>query len=206
MRSSGMSKDIRQPIIFLVSAPSGAGKTTLCELLKKEFGDSLHTLVTATTRPMRTGEVEGQSYLFLSPAEFARRLKLGDFLEHATVHGHSYGSPREQVFQALETGRDVLMNVDVQGAASVRAALAVAAKAPPLVDIFVAPPSLDALRARLTHRGQDSAEVIERRLQQSAAEMARWREYSYLVINDDLKTAHDQIRAIVLAERARIRK
>ena len=196
----------KKPIIFLVSAPSGAGKTTLCEMLKAEFGVSLYTLVTATTRPMRPGEVEGQSYFFLSPDEFARRLKMGGFLEHATVHGNSYGSPREQVFQALEKGQDVLMNVDVQGAANVRTSLAATPDAPPLVDIFVAPPSLDALRARLTHRGQDSLPVIERRLQQSSAEMARWQEYSYLVINDDLKTAHDQIRAIVIAERARIRK
>ena len=202
-----MTSGQRQPIIFLVSAPSGAGKTTLCELLKKDFGDSLYTLVTATTRPMRPGEVEGQSYFFLAQEEFARRVAAGGFLEHATVHGNSYGSPREPVFQALARGQDVLMNVDVQGAASVRAALAGApAKAgPPLVDIFVAPPSLDTLRARLTGRGQDSAEVIERRLEKAAAELARWPEYSYLVINDDLKSAQDQLRAIVLAERARIR-
>ena len=196
----------RQPIIFLVSAPSGAGKTTLCELLKQEFGASLYMLITATTRPMRQGEVEGQSYFFLTQDEFARRVAANGFLEHATVHGNSYGSPRAPVFQALEKGHDVLMNVDVQGAASVRASLAATPDAPPLVDIFVAPPSLDTLRTRLTGRGQDSAEVIERRLQKAAAEMARWQEYSYLVINDDLKTAHDQIRAIVLAERARIRK
>lgn len=194
------------PIIFLVSAPSGAGKTTLCELLTAEFGASLYMLVTATTRPMRPGEVEGQSYFFLTQTEFARRVAANGFLEHATVHGNSYGSPRAPVFQALEKGHDVLMNVDVQGAASVRASLAATPGAPPLVDIFVAPPSLDTLRTRLTGRGQDSAEVIERRLQKAAAEMARWQEYSYLVINDDLKTAHDQIRAIVLAERARIRK
>jgi guanylate kinase len=155
---------------------------------------------------MRPGEVEGQSYFFLTPQEFERRVAAGGFLEHANVHGNSYGSPREPVFQALARGHDVLMNVDVQGAASVRAALAATPEAPPLVDIFVAPPSLDTLQARLAGRGQDSAEVIERRLQKAAAEMVRWQEYSYLVINDDLKTAHDQIRAIVLAERARIRK
>ena len=201
-----MTSGQRQPIIFLVSAPSGAGKTTLCELLKQEFGASLYMLVTATTRPMRPGEVEGQSYFFLTQEEFTQRVAANGFLEHATVHGNSYGSPRAPVFQALEKGHDVLMNVDVQGAASVRASLAATPDAPPLVDIFVAPPSLDTLRTRLTGRGQDSVEVIERRLQKAAAEMARWQEYSYLVINDDLKTAHDQIRAIVLAERARIRK
>lgn len=195
-----------QPVVFLVSAPSGAGKTTLCDMLKREFGKSLYTLVTATTRPMRSGEVEGQSYFFLSAGEFARRVQSGGFLEHATVHGYSYGSPREPVFQALEKGRDVLLNLDVQGAASVRAALAAMPGAAPLVDIFVAPPSLETLRARLTGRGQDSAEVIERRVRQAEAEMARWREYRYLIINDQLQTAYDQLRAIVLAERARIRK
>ncbi len=198
----------RPPIIFLVSAPSGAGKTTLCELLKQDFGESLYPLVTATTRPMRPGEVEGQSYFFLTQEEFARRVAAGGFLEHATVHGNSYGSPRAPVFQALDKGQDVLMNVDVQGAESVRAALAgdSAQAGPPLVDIFIAPPSLDILQTRLTGRGQDSAEVIERRLQKAAAELACWRAYSYLVINDDLQAAHDQLRAIVLAERARIRK
>jgi len=196
----------RKPILFLVSAPSGAGKTTLSELLKQEFAGSLYALVTATTRPMRPGEVEGQSYFFLTPQEFAQRVAAGGFLEHATVHGNSYGSPRAPVFEALARGQDVLMNVDVQGAASVRAALAATPAAPPLVDIFIAPPSLHILQARLTGRGQDSAEVIARRVEKAAAELARWREYSYLVINDELEIARDQLRAIVLAERARIRK
>ena len=195
----------RQPIIFLISAPSGAGKTTLGAMLQAEFGDSLYTLVTATTRPPRPGEVDGQSYHFLAPQQFARRAAAGGFLEHATVHGCRYGSPRAPVFRALRQGRDVLLNLDVQGAASVRAALARARRAPPLVDIFIAPPSPTALRARLTGRGQDSAATIAHRLRQAAAETRRWREYRYLVVNDELPTAYDRLRAIVLAERARIR-
>ena len=195
----------RKPIVFLISAPSGAGKTTLSAMLQAEFGASLYTLVTATTRPPRPGESDGQSYTFLTPQEFARREAADEFLEHATVHGCRYGSPRAPVAQALAQGRDVLLNLDVQGAASVRAALARWPNPPPLADIFVAPPSLEALRARLTGRGQDSADVIAFRLQQAADEMARWREFRYLIVNDDLKTAYDQLRAIVLSERARIR-
>ncbi len=201
-----MNEQRSKPIIFLISAPSGAGKTTLCEMLKAEFGASLYTLVTATTRPMRPGEVEGQSYFFLTQDEFERRSAANGFLEYATVHDHSYGSPREPVFQALKKGQDVLLNVDVQGAASIRASLQQTPHAPPLVDIFIAPPSLDALRARLTGRGQDSAEVIAHRVRQATGEMTRWREFSYLVINDELQTAYDHLRAIVLAERVRIRK
>jgi len=196
----------RQPVIFLISAPSGAGKTTLSRMLQDEFGPTLYTLVTATTRPPRPGEVPGRSYHFLSPGAFARQAARGGFLEHATVHGFRYGSPRAPVFRALRQGRDVLLNLDVQGAASVRAALARRKHAPPLADIFIAPPSPAALRARLTGRGQDSPAVIARRLRQAAAELRRWREYRYRVVNDDLPAAYDRLRAIILAERARIRR
>lgn len=205
-----MNAQRSKPIIFLISAPSGAGKTTLCDMLTDEFKDTLRRIVTVTTRPPRPGEVDGESYRFFSPADFEFHAAAGSFLEMAVVHGFRYGTPRDTVGHVLHRGRDVLLNVDVQGAASVRAALqAVPAGSDlcaPLVDIFIAPPSLDALRERLVGRGQDSAEVVERRLQQAANEMARWQEYQYLVVNDDLMAAYDQLRAIVLAERARIRK
>ena len=205
-----MNEHKSTPIIFLISAPSGAGKTTLCTMLKEEFKDTLSGIVTITTRPPRPGEVDGESYRFFSEDDFELHASAGAFLEQAVVHGFRYGTPRSTVGHALNRGHDVLLNVDVQGAASVRAAVQAAPLGSdlcaPLVDIFIAPPSPDALRSRLIGRGQDSAEVIERRLQQAAGELARWREYSYLVINDDLKTAYDQLRAIVLAERARIRK
>ena len=199
-----------QPIIFVVSAPSGAGKTTLCDKLKREFRPRLQGIVTITTRPPRSGEVEGESYRFFSESDFVLHAENGAFLEHALVHGYRYGTPRGTVGHALAGGRDVLLNVDVQGAASIREAVrAVPADDPlavPLVDVFIVPPSRDVLRQRLVGRGQDSAEVIERRLQRAEAELACWREYRYLIINDDLATAYDQLRAIVLAERARIRK
>ena len=198
------------PIIFLLSAPSGAGKTTLCDMLKEEFKNTLRSIVTVTTRPPRPGEVDGKSYRFFSPSDFEFHVAAGSFLEEAVVHGYRYGTPRDTVGHALKGGHDVLLNVDVQGAASVRAAVQAAAPGSdlhaPLVDIFIAPPSLDTLRERLESRGQDSAEVIERRLQQAAGEMARWQEYQYRVVNDDLLTAYDQLRAVVLAERVRIRK
>jgi guanylate kinase len=205
-----MITEKHQPIIFLISAPSGAGKTTLCDMLREEFKGTLRGVVTVTTRPPRPGEVEGASYRFFSAADFELHATAGAFLEQATVHGYRYGTPRGTVTHILHRGQDVLLNVDVQGAASVRAALHVAPPGSelcvPLVDIFIAPPSFETLQARLTERGQDSAEVIERRLQQAAIEMDRYSEFQYLVINDDLLVAYDKLRAIVLAERARIRK
>ncbi len=197
-----------KPMIFVVSAPSGAGKTTLCDRLQKEF-QSLHYAITATTRPAREGEVNGKSYYFLTPAEFEQRLKENGFFETAIVHGYRYGSPKQPVIDALRSGRDVLMNLDVQGAAAIRDFVN---RAPPgdplhreLVDIFVVPPSLEILKNRLVKRGQDTAETIERRLKQAEEEISHWRKYKYMVVNDDLAEAYDNMRAIILAERHKIR-
>jgi len=194
-------------MIFIVSAPSGAGKTTLCDRLQAEF-KSLHYAVTATTRAPREGEVDGKSYYFLTREDFERRLSEGRFLESALVHGHRYGSPRDPVEQALKDGKDVLMNLDVQGAASVRDYVARLPMGDRLkrevVDIFVVPPSLEVLQNRLLKRGKDSQEVIERRLKQAEEEISHWREYRYMVVNDDLAEAYDNMRAIILAERHRI--
>ena len=194
-------------MIFIVSAPSGAGKTTLCDRLQAEF-QSLHYAVTATTRSPREGEVDGKSYYFLTTEDFAQRLQTDGFLESAVVHGFQYGSPRAPVEQALAGGRDVLMNLDVQGAASVRAYVAALPEGDVLkravVDIFVVPPSLEVLKKRLVQRGKDSDAVIERRLRQAEEEISHWREYKYMVVNDDLAEAYDNMRAIILAERHRI--
>ena len=179
-------------------------------MLKEEFKGTLRSIVTVTTRQPRPGEVDGTSYRFFTKADFEMHASAGAFLEQAIVHGNLYGTPRDTVGHVLHRGQDVLLNVDVQGAASVRTAVQATPVGNdlhvPLVDIFIAPPSLDVLRERLTSRGQDSAEVIERRLQQAAAEIARSNEFQYLVINDDLMAAYDQLRAIILAERLRIRK
>ncbi len=194
-------------MIFIVSAPSGAGKTTLCDRLQAEF-QSLHYAVTATTRSPREGEVDGKSYYFLTTEDFAQRLQSDGFLESAVVHGFQYGSPRAPVEQALAGGRDVLMNLDVQGAASVRAYVAALPEGDVLkravVDIFVVPPSLEVLKKRLVQRGKDSDAVIERRLRQAEEEISHWRAYKYMVVNDDLAEAYDNMRAIILAERHRI--
>lgn len=195
-------------MIFIVSAPSGAGKTTLCDRLQAEF-KSLHYAITATTRPARDGEVDGKSYYFLTPDEFQRRLKADDFFETAIVHGFQYGSPKSPVIQALQSGKDVLMNLDVQGAATIRTCVNAAPAGDPLhrelIDIFVVPPSLDVLRNRLVQRGKDTIETITRRLKQAEEEISHWQEYKYAVVNDDLAEAYDNMRAIILAERHKIR-
>jgi guanylate kinase len=194
-------------IIFVVSAPSGAGKTTLCDKLQKEFKD-IHYAITATTRAPRSGEVEGKSYYFMTMEDFESKLAAGGFIESAVVHGNRYGSPRAPAKAALEEGCDVLMNLDVQGAAAVREYVKNAPAGDPLkrtlVDIFVVPPSTEVLRHRLVARGTDSLEVIEKRMRQAREEIAHWKEYKYMVVNDDLAEAYDHMRAIILAERHRI--
>lgn len=194
-------------IIFVVSAPSGAGKTTLCDKLQKEFKD-IHYAITATTRAPRGGEVDGKSYYFMTMQDFEAKLAAGGFIESAVVHGNRYGSPRAPAMAALQEGCDVLMNLDVQGAAAVRDFVKSAPAGDPLkrtlVDIFVVPPSTEVLRNRLVARGTDSLEVIEKRMRQAREEIAHWKEYKYMVVNDDLAEAYDHMRAIILAERHRI--
>ncbi|MDY0144649.1 MAG: guanylate kinase [Kiritimatiellia bacterium] len=194
-------------IIFVVSAPSGAGKTTLCDKLQKEFKD-IHYAVTATTRAPREGEIDGKSYYFMTREGFEKRLAEGGFIESAVVHGNLYGSPKAPVVAALEEGCDVLMNLDVQGAAAVRDTIMACPADDPLkrtlVDIFVVPPSTEVLRNRLVVRGTDSIDVIEKRMKQAREEISHWKEYKYMVVNDDLAEAYDDMRAIILAERHRI--
>lgn len=194
-------------LIFIVSAPSGAGKTTLCDKLQKEFKD-IHYAITATTRAPRPGEIDGKSYYFMSMPQFEEKLAAGGFIESALVHGNRYGSPKAPAVAALEEGCDVLMNVDVQGAAAIRSYIRNAPEGDPLkrtlVDIFVVPPSTEVLRTRLVARGTDSMETIERRLAQAREEISHWKEYKYMVVNDDLAEAYDHMRAIILAERHRI--
>lgn len=195
-------------MIFVVSAPSGAGKTTLCDRLKAEFRN-LHYAITATTRPAREGELDRKHYYFLSPKAFEDQLQAGEFFETAVVHGYRYGSPKKPVIEALLAGKDVLMNLDVQGATVIRDTVRNAPPGDPLcrdlIDIFVVPPSLEVLKKRLVKRGKDDAKAIERRLKIAEEEIAQWREYAYMVVNDDLAEAYDNMRAIILAERHRIR-
>ena len=190
------------PLLMIVTAPSGAGKTTLCRRLLEEFPRFEYS-VSCTTRPPRKGEVNGRDYHFITPEEFQRRVAAGLFLEHAVVHGHYYGTLISAVGDVLARGRDVLMDIDVQGAEQVRRAVrsrwAAEVMLRAFVDVFIAAPSLAELRRRLEKRGKDAPEVIERRLQQAAAENARAGEFLFLIVNDDLERAYDELRSIAIA-------
>ena len=198
-----------RPLLLVISAPSGGGKTTLCERLMAEFDHSMTYSVSCTTREPREGEVDGTDYHFLSEGEFARRVEGGEFLEYAVVHGHRYGTLKRTLEEAVRSGRDILMDLDVQGVQQIRERLAACPPEDPLrrgfVDVFISAPSLEVLRKRLQGRGKDAAEVIERRLQMAEREMAHWREYQYLIINDRLDVSYDALRAVVIAEHRRIR-
>ena len=196
---------ITRPLLLVVSAPSGAGKTTLCDLLLGDHPNMAYS-VSCTTRAPRGAEVDGKDYHFLSKAEFDRRVHSGEFLEYAVVHGHRYGTLRGAVVDALAAGRDVLMDIDVQGAAQIRQK-AFSGTGPikrAYVDVFIAPPSLEALRERLQKRREDAPATIEKRVENAAGEMARWAEYQYLVVNDRLEAAYRELSAIVTAEHCRI--
>jgi guanylate kinase len=187
----------RQGFLVVISGPSGVGKTSFCDHLLETRTDTVRS-VSATTRAQRPGEIAGKDYTFVGRAEFDARRAAGEFLESAEVHGHQYGTPERFVLDAITRGRIVLLNIDVQGG------LAIKARHPEGVYIFVQPPSIDSLRARLVARQQDGATEIERRLGNAPGEMRRWREYDYVVVNEDLPTALSQVSAIVEAERARV--
>ena len=176
--------------LFIIAAPSGAGKTSLVNALLKR-DPRLVLSISHTTRPARPGEVEGQHYHFVSGAAFEQMVDNGDFMEHARVFDHHYGTNRNSVALQLETGHDVILEIDWQGARQVRSAF------PACCLIFIIPPSLETLRERLTGRGQDSAEVIQRRMRDAQAEISHWAEFDQLVVNDDFDTALEELLAII---------
>lgn len=201
-----MIKQDSHGILFLVSAPSGAGKTTLCEKLLGE-DDRLQYSVSCTTRPPREGEENGKHYHFISETDYAARVSEGAFLEHARVHEYGYGTLAKTVSDILTSGRDVLMDVDVQGAAQIRKTLHSKSNAlsSHYTDIFIAPPSLDSLRERLVARGKDAADVVALRLENARIEMQSCSDYQYVVVNEVFDEALTALRAIVHAERCRNR-
>lgn len=183
--------------LYIISAPSGAGKTSLVKALL-ESTDNIMVSVSHTTRPMRNGEVDGQDYHFTDVASFRQMITDNAFLEHAQVFDNFYGTSRSSALDRMKHGMDVILEIDWQGAAQVRK------KMPEAVSIFILPPSRSELEARLRGRGTDSDEVIARRLGEAVVEMGHYREFDYLVFNDDFDTALQQLRAIVLARRQRI--
>ena len=192
------SRFTRNGILFILSAPSGAGKTTLVDALRKtsEFIYS----VSCTTRPARAGEVEGEDYRFLSNEEFNARARAGDFLEHATVHGHHYGTLLKPIVEDLMNGHDVLIDIDTQGAATIRKHKDKFVRQS-LADIFLMPPDVDELRRRLTKRGTETAEQIETRLANAIREMDSWPQYRYTIISRTTKQDLQKFRHIMNAER-----
>jgi guanylate kinase len=191
------------PLLILISAPSGAGKTTLVNLLL-EAQPQMTRVVTCTTREPRPGEKDGVDYHFLTPADFLRRLQAGNFIEHATVYGNSYGILKSELLDKLREGRDVLLNVDVRGAATIREQ---ADREPELkralVTIFLTTPSVDVLAQRLKKRGADAEAVIEKRLAVARQEISQWKNFDYLVISGEKREDLRRTLAIIEAEKMR---
>jgi guanylate kinase len=187
----------RHGILFVVSAPSGAGKTTLVERIRQT--SNLFYSVSCTTRAPRVGEVDGQDYQFLSVANFRDRVEKGDFLEHAQVHGDYYGTLRKPVLMNLKSGKDVLIDIDTQGAAAIRNS------GDPLIrdalaDVFIMPPDLEELRKRLIKRGTETAKQIDSRLATAIGEMEHWRDYRYTIISGSVEEDLQRFRQIMEAE------
>ena len=191
------------PLLILISAPSGGGKTTLCNLLL-EARPEMTRAVTCTTRDPRPGERDGVDYYFLEADNFLKRLQAGNFLEHATVYGHSYGLLRSELTGKLREGRDVLLNVDVQGAATIKErALEDPELKRALVSVFLTPPSLKELEERLLKRGADSVAVMRKRLAVARQEISQWKNFDYLIISGAKREDLRQMLAIVEAEKMR---
>jgi guanylate kinase len=184
--------------LFIVSAPSGAGKSSLLHATLIESREGLQLSVSHTTRPPRPGEEDGLHYNFTTIEQFEQDIDRGHFLEYAKVFDNYYGTSEVWVRETLRFGKDVILEIDWQGAALVRQ------KMPEVVTIFILPPSQQALRERLTRRGQDSEAVIERRLQDAVSDMAHYTEYDHLIINDEFERAKEELKAIFLAQRTRL--
>jgi guanylate kinase len=191
------------PLLVVISAPSGGGKTTICQQLLAARPDMTRA-ITCTTREPRKGETDGMDYFFLDATSFLKRVQGGNFLEHATVYGHSYGILKSEVLGKLRTGKDVLLNLDVQGAATVRRC---AGEDPELkralVSVFLTPPSANILEKRLRRRGTDAAAVIQKRLSVARQEVAQWKNFDYLLISTSIEEDLRRMIAIVDAEKMR---
>ena len=198
-----MSSAGSNALLVVISAPSGGGKTTLCQQLLAANA-TMTRAITCTTRAPRPGEQDGVDYYFLEASSFLKRVQAGNFLEHATVYGHSYGTLKSEVLGKLRTGKDVLLNIDVQGAATIREQ---AALDPELqrafVSVFLTPPSLAVLEARLRKRGTDAEATIQKRLSVARQELAQWKHFDYLILSATIAEDQRRMQAILEAEKMR---
>lgn len=191
-----MSNSIRRGLVFVLSAPAGTGKTTLVNYLLGEFSHIIQS-VSFTTRPPRTGEIDGKHYHFISQAQFDQRIAQGDFLEYVSLYGYSYGTSRSQVEALQKAGKHVMLVIDTQGALKLKGVV-------PAVYIFVLPPSMEELKQRLEVRRTETPEAIQKRLSWALQELKMVHQYDYSLINDDRQIAYDVLRSIVIAEEHRV--
>ena len=190
----------RRGLMFVLSSPSGAGKSTIAQLLLNE-DDNLDLSVSVTTREKRSSEVDGVHYHFRTREQFEKMVAHNELLEWAEVHGNYYGTPRQFVEEKLEAGTDVLFDIDVQGTYQINE------KMPEdVATIFILPPSIAEMKSRLKRRAEDSDEVILRRMKTAVSELEAWPDYEYLVVNEELELAFDQVKSILTAERMRQRR
>jgi guanylate kinase len=187
----------RRGILLVLSSPSGAGKTTITRALV-DADPGLAVSISVTTRPHRAEEVDGRHYHFIAQERFDAMVRDGELLEHATVFGHCYGTPRAPVLATLAAGGDIVSDVDWQGTQQLKEQVR-----QDLVSVFILPPTLAALEQRLRSRAQDSAEVVAARMEKSADEMSHWPEYDYVIVNRELSESVRQVQSILIAERAR---
>jgi guanylate kinase len=200
-----MSESKNNPLLIVISAPSGGGKTTLCKQLLAANPATMTRAVTCTTRVPRDGEVDGVDYYFLDAASFLKRVQAGNFLEHATVFGNSYGILKSEILSKLRQGKDVLLNVDVQGAATIRErAQEDTELKQALLQVFLTPRSLGVLEERLKKRGTDSPAVIQKRLSVARQEIAQWKNFDYLIVSTTIAEDLRRMQSILEAEKMRV--
>jgi guanylate kinase len=188
----------KKGLMVIISSPSGAGKTTLTRKIISDMEDTVLS-ISVTTRKKRPNEQEGLHYYFINDSAFNQMVKDGNLLESANVFGFNYGTPRDKVLENIQAGRDVVFDIDWQGASQLRKNFS-----ENILSVFILPPSAAELMSRLIKRDQDSLDVIKKRLNAAYDEIKHWREYDYIIINDDLEKSYNQLRSIIIAERMKV--